>query len=452
MATLKDILHAPFVGTFLKPLLHHDQALSDASSLFISVGRALHTYGIDYKEDVFGYWIPARIEILGKHTDYAGGKSVLAALSKGFAFVVHPNDSHQLVVIDARSRQKVKVDLKSGHCSATYPWALYVKTLVERVWANFGVPVGGATICMASNIPPAAGMSSSSALITGLFMALTQVYGLEQGSVYNEHIKTVFDLADYLGHIENGQTYRGLEGEKGVGTLGGSQDHTAILCAKAGSLRLFSFLPTTFLDEVALPEGYCFVIASSGVRAEKTRRAKDSYNHCVLSVKRILEHESIHPVKNYSTLRELVTHPDFDLEEARNRLKGLAGGEVLFDRMYQFIQESEVIIPSFFASLKSNDLDGLGALTDRSQQLAASHLMNQIDETNDLVRIARSLGAVASSAFGAGFGGSVWALVASESAEDFSVAWSKAYLGTYPQWQKGAQFFIDYTGESATAL
>ena len=35
-------------------------------------------------------------------------------------------------------------------------------------------------------------------------------------------------LADYLGHVENGQTYRALVGEKGVGTFGGSQDRSFI--------------------------------------------------------------------------------------------------------------------------------------------------------------------------------------------------------------------------------
>ena len=30
------------------------------------------------------YWVPGRVEVAGKHTDYAGGRSLLAAISKGF--------------------------------------------------------------------------------------------------------------------------------------------------------------------------------------------------------------------------------------------------------------------------------------------------------------------------------------------------------------------------------
>ena len=52
-----------------------------------------------------------------------------------------------------------------------------------------------------------------------------------------------------------------------------------------------------------------------------------------------------------------------------------------------------------------------GDLVDRSQQLAERRLGNQVPETIELARSARELGARAASAFGAGFGGSVWALV-----------------------------------------
>ena len=30
------------------------------------------------------YWVPGRIEVLGKHTDYAGGRSLLCTIERGF--------------------------------------------------------------------------------------------------------------------------------------------------------------------------------------------------------------------------------------------------------------------------------------------------------------------------------------------------------------------------------
>ena len=43
------------------------------------------------------------------------------------------------------------------------------------------------------------------------------------------------ELAGYLGAIENGHAYGDLAGDRGVGTFGGSEDHTAILCAVPGT-------------------------------------------------------------------------------------------------------------------------------------------------------------------------------------------------------------------------
>jgi hypothetical protein len=46
-------------------------------------------------------------------------------------------------------------------------------------------------------------------------------------------VSTTFDLAGYLGAVENGLTFGSLPGTSGVGTHGGSEDHTAILAGVA---------------------------------------------------------------------------------------------------------------------------------------------------------------------------------------------------------------------------
>ena len=38
-----------------------------------------------------GFYVPGRIEVMGKHTDYAGGRSLLAAASKSFCVVSVPS-------------------------------------------------------------------------------------------------------------------------------------------------------------------------------------------------------------------------------------------------------------------------------------------------------------------------------------------------------------------------
>ena len=59
---------------------------------------------------------------------------------------------------------------------------------------------------------------------------------------------------EYLGCIENGQSCGGLEGNRGVGTFGGSEDHTAVMSCEPGHINCFHYCPTEFEGKVKLPE------------------------------------------------------------------------------------------------------------------------------------------------------------------------------------------------------
>ena len=56
---------------------------------------------------------------------------------------------------------------------------------------------------------------------------------------------------------------------------------------------------------------------------------------------------------------------------------------------------------------------------------------------------------MAASAFGAGFGGSVWALVETARAEEILAAWADAYGAEFPQHAGHAEFFITGAGPAA---
>ena len=73
------------------------------------------------------------------------------------------------------------------------------------------------------------------------------------------------------------------------------------------------------------------------------------------------------------------------------------------------------------------DATAFGALASASQDDAERLLRNQTPETSTLARIARELGAYAASGFGAGFGGSVWALVGKDDVQSFPARWLTEY-------------------------
>ena len=73
-------------------------------------------------------------------------------------------------------------------------------------------------------------------------------------------------------------------------------------------------------------------------------------------------------------------------------------------------------------------------------------------ETNFLQKSARELGAIAASAFGAGFGGSVWAMVPNERAAEFIEAWRSAYAADFPEPAARSEFFAAHPGPAAKVL
>ena len=79
-------------------------------------------------------------------------------------------------------------------------------------------------------------------------------------------------------------------------------------------------------------------------------------------------------------------------------------------------------------------------------------LQNQVSQTVELARAARQLGAAAASAFGAGFGGSVWALVPLAAADDFLAAWSDHYATKFPADARRAAFFLSGPGPGLVEL
>src|SRR6185437_4029096 len=110
------------------------------------------------------------------------------------------------------------------------------------------------------------------------------------------------------------------------------------------------------------------------------------------------------------------------------------------------------IIPAVGDALVRGDLGMAGKLIDRSQRNVEEWLGNQIPETIMLARHARELGAVAASAFGAGFGGSVYAVVPEGDAERFRSEWSRAYAAAFPRRAQAARFFVTRAGPPAVAL
>jgi len=322
-----------------------------------------------------------------------GGRSVLCALDRGIRLLAAPRQDGAFRVYDVNRREEAE-----GH-----GWNRYVTAVAERVLRDFGTRCGGADMVFASDLPSASGMSSSSALIVACFLALAS------GT----------DILDSLGSREAWASY--LAGvETGVGTHGGSEDHTAILCCEKGQWARYRFCPVEREGSLAAPADMSLVLGVSGVVAQKAGAAQAFYNGA-------------------SALGAAARNGDRSTPELRARWE-------------QFEQESEVIIPAAWTAAEGGDWAQFGREVERSQELAERLLGNQVAETIALARLARELGAVAASAFGAGYGGAVWALAPRRGARRFCAAWRAAYQKAFAARAADSLFFVSTAGPGAQPL
>jgi galactokinase len=448
-----------------------------------------------------GFFVPGRIEVLGKHTDYAGGRSLVATMEAGISAVVVGDDAPRIRVIDADL--DARVDLLLPHedevssddaPSPEVPtgWARYPHTWLRRLAEDapglgIGFP-GGAVVVLSSSLPRAAGMSSSTALLVALHLALATRWRWAESERYRRRLGTREALADYLAAVEAGRPAPGLpadmreagdpsaqaqagdpgEGrpdapsesrtgsspQAGIDTRGGSQDHFAILCGRPGRLVRCAFHPTRFEAELALPRGWTFALAVSGVSAPKAEESRLAYHQLSAQADAIGEIWSAHASGfGQGSPGAFLDAPPGLLVElgaalARSRHPDFPG-EALVRRARQFMEECTTHIPGAHEALLQGAVDAFGQHVARSHQAARESLRNDTPETEALTSLAREMGAPAASPFGAGFGGSVWALVPDEQSADFLVRWREGYLEAFPDREESSRFLRSRPGPPA---
>ncbi|MEJ2503539.1 MAG: galactokinase family protein [Gemmatimonadota bacterium] len=397
-------------------------------------------------------FVPGRIEVLGKHTDYAGGDSLLVATEQGFTFRSEAVPGAALVVRAAETGEEVRyrlravaepgarttgVTARSEVGGAGPSWARYVEAVAGRLLAEFGDGLQGARVVFESDLPVGAGLSSSSALITGLFLAWDRVCRVSARDDFRATVPDRCALAAWLASVERGDA---------VGTRGGAEDHTAILRARAGHVVRYAFDPVRFRGEAPVPDGWVFAVGASGVVAEKSGAVREAYNG--------LSDDAARAARAWSAGAGAVTpapHLGDALEASRGDggalLRAIADGaralgldpDALTRRARHFMEETSLVDDAFRA-LAAGDIQTFASAANRSAERGAELLGNQVPETLALTALARDLGAPAASPFGAGFGGAVWALVRHARAEPFLAAWEERYRARYPD-RSHATFF-----------
>ena len=140
--------------------------------------------GVSDDADVLALFVPGRLEILGKHTDYAGGRSLTMAIDRGFWLLAHPRPDPSMSIVDRRSNEHRRLDLSALEVESPSDWSIYPYTVARRLERDFPRQWRGADVVFESTLPRAAGLSSSSAMIIAFYLVLARVNDLESDSKF----------------------------------------------------------------------------------------------------------------------------------------------------------------------------------------------------------------------------------------------------------------------------
>ncbi len=98
------------------------------------------------------WFVPGRIEVLGKHTDYAGGRSLLCTAERGFCVVAAPRADGVVRIHDIVRRKTVELALSPDLSIPAYGWTVYPSVVARRLARNFPGATVGADIVLASDL------------------------------------------------------------------------------------------------------------------------------------------------------------------------------------------------------------------------------------------------------------------------------------------------------------
>jgi galactokinase len=216
----------------------------------------LRSFGSGGKIEVVA--APGRVNLIGEHIDYHRLSVLPIALQRRVR-----------VAFRARGDTRIRA-VSEGFGAREFEWRPALESAAPGDWENFLRAAAqaiarkwgtgrGIDAAVVSDLPPAAGLSSSSALIVAFALALLRANG---------HRPVFEELMEIL-----------PEGEQFVGTRGGGMDHAASLASQAGCASLIEFDPLS-VRPVAVPPRLSFLVAHRLTMAEKSGAARARYNAC----------------------------------------------------------------------------------------------------------------------------------------------------------------------------
>ena len=336
---------------------------------------------------------PARVNLIGEHTDYTGGLVMPMAIGFRTVAAISARDGGRAVFYSENYGEEVCFETTALERKPRGHWSDYAAGVLWSLCQE-GVEVNGFNMSLAGDVPLGAGLSSSASVEVAVAMALLAHAGVTLP------LKTLAPLC------------RRAENEY-VGAKSGIMDQFVVAGAVAHRAMLLDTRSLEF-ELLPLPEEIRVVIANSMVKHAVATGEYGDRRDEVEAGQAVLKRE-----RGIELLRDATVA---DLEACRNKMS-----ETSFLRCRHIITENARVV-SARGALMAGDMKRFGELMVQAHASMRDDFAASAPEVDALVEIAlRQPGCFGARITGGGFGGCTVNVVSADQAESFVEAVRREY-------------------------
>lgn len=397
---------------------------------------------------------PGRVNIIGEHVDYSGYGVLPMAIEQDIAIACRPNNTGELRFSNTNTEYTdYSCPVRGFEINREQiVWYSYILCGFKGMIEELGIkdPVG-VDMCVSGSIPPASGLSSSSALVCCAALTVLCANGVE--------LPSKKDLAEMC-----------ARSERFIGTQGGGMDQAISFLGQPSKAMMIEFNPVR-PSEVKLPSGYSFIISNTNIQANKA--AQSFFNtraaECHLAARVIAKMKDLNwrevkklliladslglPISEMSSVVTEILHPEPYSREEICKILEISDQELvteclseksadvksfkLCDRAKHVYEEANRVYEfNETANSGGGGDDGaataekLGHLMDQSHYSCSSVYECSCPELDQMVSLSKGGGALGSRLTGAGWGGCVVSLVKDDNVEAFLKHLKGAYYNS----------------------
>jgi galactokinase len=334
------------------------------------------------------FFCPGRVNLIGEHIDYNGGRVMPCAISLGTSLAIAKNNDKTLRFASLDFQETVKLHLQSSYSRSGKGWFNYPLGVINAI-LNQGGQLSGLDMLYSGNLPVGAGLSSSASIEVLTSFALNEMFGLDiplqEQALLSQKVENEF-----------------------IGVNSGIMDQFAVALGKKNMAIL---LDCDTLEHEFVPfdtREYSLMIINTNKKRELAdSKYNERFTECGAALKML------------KTELDIANLCDLN-EEKFKKHKHLITDQTLLNRTEHVVKENARVRKAAIA-LKGNDLHAFGRLMFDSHQSLKDIYEVSCKELDCIVDYSAVFkGCIGARMTGAGFGGCAIALVEKSRIESFS--------------------------------